>query len=626
MAARKKSTRKSAGSSRSGTRSSPRRSTTGSTSKSKGRSSARSTSSTRPTSKSRTASNQLEKLHQGGIEAYRKGDLEKAIQLLEQVVEQDPQSAAALCNLGTVLKVHGEIDKAKDCYTRALAIVPEEPDILLKLGNLYSSQDYLNEAAACFEKVIVKRPKSEDAHNNLAAVYLRLGQYEKARGHIESTIQLNPNLAHAHCNLAKVLDHLGEADRAVSHLKKAVELDSVFTDAYLTLAGIYADTGDFHLAMDILRKVIAINPSLPDAYYLIAIKLRELLTEDEMQALHRLVSNKQLNLLERARLHTALGAAHDTRTEYEAASKQFETANTIVSEVYRRHGDDYDPANHAKIVDQIIEAYTPEYLNKAARFGLDTIKPVFVVGFPRSGTTLLEQVLDSHPLVHGAGELMIIPQAFDHLPARLHRSHLTPVQCIMNGKLKRDGQKLLAGDILDTYCKLAPQAKYVIDKMPDNYHFVGFIHSLFPKAKIIHCIRNPRDIALSCWTSDFSGIRWASRPEHIAARLQNYRRLMTHWRNLLPYDILIDCYYEQFIEMPAPAFERIFQYLGLTWDDSLLEFHKRKRTVKTASTGQVHKPLYRHAMQRWRKYAPYMPWLAKVIPDYESPYEMNTAA
>ena len=577
-------------------------------------------------SKSTAKLSKADKLHQEGIDAYRKGNLSKAAQTLQKAIELEPQSAAALCNLGTVLKVQGQLEQAKACYKKALTLHPDDADVLMKLGNLYSDQDDWNQAVSCYEKVVKKRPRSHEVRNNLATALQRLGQYEQAKQHAQAAVKTKPTSAYAQCNLGNILKSLGDYENAVEHLQKAVQLDNKLPDALMNLALLYGEIGLTKQATEALRQVIAINPDSSEAYYHLAITIQALMTEDDLAAMHQLINNPSLNRLERARLHMALGAALDTRTEYEAAAGNFKTANAILGQVYKSHDGGYDPGYHSQIINQIIETYTSEYMNKAKCWGIDTVKPVFLVGFPRSGTTLIEQILDCHTEIHGAGELMLIPNEFDNLPQRLHRSHLSAIECIRNKKLKRHLHTQLANDLLQKINQINPDARYIVDKMPDNYHFVGFIHTLFPKAKIIHCKRDLRDTALSCWMSDFSGIHWAARPEYIAARMKNYLRLMAHWSQILPSDILIETEYEHFIEMPPIAAHRIFQYLHLEWNNAYLEFHKHVRPSKTPGYGQVRKRLYRHAMGRWKKYCKYMPWLIDVIPSRDDPNQIQGAA
>jgi hypothetical protein len=250
---------------------------------------------------------------------------------------------------------------------------------------------------------------------------------------------------------------------------------------------------------------------------------------------------------------------------------------------------------------------------------------VFIVGLPRSGTTLTEQILASHPQVHGAGELRLAGEAFKSLPG---------VQCARRAALGPDDaqnfwppesvRQLQPADVeycarrhLERLTGLNPRALRVVDKLPDNYLYLGWIASMFPQARIIHCRRDLRDTALSCWMTNFKSVRWACDPGEIGHRCGEYRRLMEHWRRQLPISFLEIDYEETVADLEGVA-RRLIAWIGLEWDPACLNFHQTQRPVRTASVSQVRQPVYSKSVGRWSNYAPFLPELFGPLKGIES--------
>jgi hypothetical protein len=277
--------------------------------------------------------------------------------------------------------------------------------------------------------------------------------------------------------------------------------------------------------------------------------------------------------------------------------------------LWRRQGQSYDPQAHTAFIGHVIRACTPEWFGRTRGFGLDSERPVFIVGLPRSGTTLTEQILASHPQVFGAGELNYLKADFDALPAAV-RIPAPPVECLAH--LSREAAQQLAAWHLSRLDALNNTAPRIVDKMPDNYLYLGLIACLFPKARIIHCRRDLRDVAVSCWMTNFRHIHWAADLEHIAARFLDYRRLMDHWRQVLPVPILEVDYEDTVAELEAVA-RRLLDWCGLPWDPACLAFHHTARPIRTASVTQVRQPIYKRSVARWKHYeASLAPLLARL--------------
>ncbi len=306
-------------------------------------------------------------------------------------------------------------------------------------------------------------------------------------------------------------------------------------------------------------------------------------------------------------LHFGLAHYYDGLKDYARAAGHAVAANARHQAHKAERGWHYEPPEYAAWCEALMAAFTPAFFARTRDHGDPSAVPVFIVGMPRSGTTLTEQILASHARVHGVGERNFAARAFGALPRALGRPPGTaPVACLAD--LTPELTRHLAAAHLEALQGLVRKAGradtevlHIVDKMPDNYSLLGWIITAFPKARIIHCRRDVRDIALSCWMTQFKEIRWAFDLGHLAERIIAYQRLMTHWQRVLPVPMLeID--YEETVADQAGQTHRLLDFLDLPWDPACLEFHKGERLVRTASVTQVREPVYRRSVERWRRY------------------------
>ena len=262
---------------------------------------------------------------------------------------------------------------------------------------------------------------------------------------------------------------------------------------------------------------------------------------------------------------------------------------------WRKRDQGYDLKKNDFLITGMIEVCTPDFFERVHGFGLESELPVFVVGLPRSGTTLIEQILASHSQVFGAGEIQLSRDTMASLGGQ--------VADFIEGVRRLDRQTAhdLASRHLERLRALNGTALRIVDKMPDNYLYLGLLACLFPGARFIHCRRDLRDVAVSCWMTHFQEIRWTNNPQHIALRVQEHQRIMEHWRNVLPAPLLEVNYEETVADLEAVA-RKLVAWCDLAWEPSCLEFHRAKRPVRTASTVQVRQPVYGTSVGRWKHY------------------------
>ena len=298
---------------------------------------------------------------------------------------------------------------------------------------------------------------------------------------------------------------------------------------------------------------------------------------------------------QRSLLHFGLAYVLDARGEYAEAAEHLDRGNSLQLSERHNCGWEYDPKEHELLVSRMIKVCTPDFFERVRGFGLDSELPVFVVGLPRSGTTLVEQILASHSRVFGAGEIKLAADAV----VALGGQGADVVEGLR--QLDRQTARRLASGHLEALRALNHAALRIVDKIPENYLYLGVLANLFPQAKLIHCRRDLRDVAVSCWMTNFREVRWANDQQHIASRFHEYQRIMEHWRKVLPVPLLEVDYEETVADLEGVA-RKLVAWCGLAWEPACLEFHRAKRPVTTASAVQVRQPVFRTSVGRWKHY------------------------
>src|SRR5579883_2252064 len=415
-----------------------------------------------------------------------------------RAIRLNPRLSAAAAGLGLTAMRLGCWDEALAGLRRAVELEPNSVEYLRYLAEAAAVRELYDEVEACCQRMLALDPGQAVAQNALGWLAHQEGRYAESRQRYESAIRLQPDFATAHYNLGVIQEEMGEPAEAEASYRTALRLEPTYASVLARLAGL----------------------------------LRDDLPEADRAVMRRRLAEPQLELADRVNLLFGLAQIHDARREFAAAAQCLEQANALALTERQRRGVAYDPAEHHRFLERTIALFQPPFFDRLAGAGLDTPRPVFLFGMPRSGTTLIEQVLASHPQVHGAGEIPLARRTFDEIPGLLHRDD-PPLSClaVMDGAVvgelaRRHDERLHQLD--------GGQAARVVCKMPENYFYLGLIALLFPRAVLIHCRRDPRDVALSCWMTNFTDVRWASHFDHIASRFAGYRRLMDHWRRVLP--------------------------------------------------------------------------------------------
>jgi tetratricopeptide (TPR) repeat protein len=521
--------------------------------------------------------------------------LPEALVHCREAVRLRPDLAVAHSNLGNVLREMKRPAEARACYAEALRLNPGIGLVYNNMGQALQEEGCLEEALAWYGRALEREPGSARIHSNLASALAEQDSDDEAVARYELALRLDPTHAEAHNGLGWVRHQQGRHEEAQALYTEALRLKPDLAAAHCNLGTVREELNDFAGAERCFRTALGHDARLPGALAELATMLRHNLPEAELEAMRRLLEDPYLADGQRGCLHFGLAQILDARGSYAEAAGHLEKANGIAVAEWTKRGQGYKPALHTQLVERILAAFTPAFFEHAGGLGSESERPIFIVGLPRSGTTLIEQVLASHSQVFGAGELRLAQEDFETLcggagvlavPAR-------PDEGTLRGLAERHLERLRGLD--------AGRAR-VADKMPDNYLYLGLLAALFPRAKFIHCRRDLRDVAVSCWMTNFRHLRWASDPEHLASRFREYQRLTDHWRKVLPVEVLEVDYEETVADLEGVA-RRLVAWCGLEWEPACLAFHEGKRPVRTASVTQVRQPIYRRSVARWKHYA-----------------------
>lgn len=580
------------------------------------------------------------------------GDFDSAIRHFREALKHDPQSAEAHSNLGQLLLERKQLDEALKHCQEAVRLRPQFPEGLSNLGNVLREIGRLEEAKNYYAEALRINPRLAMVHNNIAQALQEEGKLDDAIVWYQRALTLDANTARIHANFASALQEKELTDEAIARYETALKIDPQSVEAHNGLGFIYHEKGDYpgarryfedalkirddfapalcnlgslleelndmEGALSCFRKAIHYDPTHAGAHAQLATIQRGKIPDSDLAAVKRLLTEPDLTEGKRAVLQFGLAHVLDAKGEHAEAAELLRQANQVSVNLAEKRAMGYDPVAHVQFISDMIRVCSPEFFarlpaSEAQNANLSQ-RPIFIVGLPRSGTTLIEQILASHSRVHGAGELRFARDDFEALPGLMNRTD-APMNCLE--QLDRPTVEKLAQQHLDHLAKLNDSAERVVDKMPDNYMYLGLLSVIFPRAKFIHCRRDLRDVAVSCWMTNFRHIRWANNQEHLAERFREYCRLSEHWKQVLPVPVL-DVHYEETVSDFEGVVRRILEWCELEWEQACLNFHETERPVRTASVTQVRQPIYTRSKGRWKNYEPALAELfAKLVPNAE---------
>ncbi len=508
---------------------------------------------------------------------------------MDSRAKQVGKQTELLCLRGDEFLAQGEAERAIGCYKKAAKFSSHYAKPYNNLGYVYFQQGRLEEAEANFRRAIKINPDFAEAHSNLGKTLGDRGQLAESLSALRRALEIKPNFADALHNLAGTLTFLGRFDEAEACLLRTLEINPDNPAVLTELGQVARHWGRFAEAEAIFRRALAINPKLPSALSAI-VSLRRMTPDDTawLIAAEALVE-KGLTPDRESILRFAMGKFCDDVQDFDRAFLNYRRAN----ELKRAIAKPYDRHSQSLLVDALIRSYDLGRMSQVHVGASASTRPVFIVGMPRSGTSLTEQIIASHREVFGAGELLFWKEM-----SGKHDHDEAPREPVLR-KLANDYLRLLSDSSAD--------ALRVVDKMPSNFLYCGLIHSVFPNARIIHMQRDPMDLCLSIYFQNFSNVlTFANDLTDLAHYYREYHRLMAHWRTTLPSNILLDVPYEALIGDQDKWSRRIIEFIGLDWAERCLEFYKTERRVSTASDWQVRQKIYRSSVGRWHHYEKFL--------------------
>ena len=540
-----------------------------------------------------------------GIALQRRGDLAAASAIYAQILELYPDHPEALHYLGLIHFQQGRLEDAERLLMHSLQQAPDDANTWSDLGMVQIRAGRVEAALEPFSRALALAPNHPDALNNAAQALRKLGRFEQAKPMLERLIELQPNAATARYLLADTQHKSNDVGTAIKSYQRALRLAPEDARVRLGLGDAYESAGTFKQAKLQYLAVLRRKPDTPLALARL-LQLREGEPDPEMIArAEALADDPATAEAGRIRLNVALGHCHDRMQHYPEAFRRLQLGCDAQARTQP-----FDSDGYSRAVDSLIETLTADFYGSAATSGSNSERPIFVVGMPRSGTTLTEQILASHSRVAAGGELSMLLKVSYRIGQLSATREPYPKGLRSTGRI---GLRRMARQYLEHLDKVSPTAERITDKLPFNFMHLGVIALLFPNARIIHCRRNPIDNCLSCYFTSFSEqIRFANRLDTLGRYYLDYARLMRHWKTVLPVEIL-DLDYESLVNDTEGQIRVLLDHCGLEWEDACLAFNETRRGVRTPSRWQVRQPIYTGSVERWRNYEQELSPLLKVL-------------
>ena len=555
------------------------------------------------------------------------GAFDEAVVCLQESARLEPNSPQVHFGLGMALSKLARFPEAEESFKAALQSNPDNPPAILELGIALLSQNKLSEAEAQFNQILSRDPNNLKALIGLGRVYLALNKSDIAMNYFNSAIDINPGLPVAHHHLGTIYQKKGQYEQAEAAYQKALAADPDNVQLHMELGQLYLRSNQIEQAKTEYRKSLALQPDNLDA---IAGEAQLLEQSGDIQAAYERIvpyidqgarhvdmgilfsklcrhysrceesadylehlldlSNDQTT--SRSKLHFALGKLYDRLEDYDKAFSHFAEGNALKP-------DTFNQVEHVACIDTLIKTCDWNFFVNAPKSANTSQRPIFIVGMPRSGTTLTEQILCSHPEVYGAGEIITFPSIIQNLSKYLGAGSAYPenLSGLTTGILNDLSEKYLHEIGL-----LESESPRVTDKTLANYLYLGLISLMFPCSRIIHCRRDPRDTCLSIYTQNFDeSHNYATRLENLGVYYNQYDRLMQHWKSLVKVPVY-EVQYEELIDNQERISRELIDFVGLEWDERVLKFYETKRSVVTASYDQVRQKIYKKSAERWKNY------------------------
>jgi len=562
-----------------------------------------------------------------------------AVQSYKKALEIKPDYVAAQYSLGNTFMELGQLDEAVKSYKAAIKLKPDFVEAINNLGITFFKLHQLDDAMKSYEKALILDPDFADSHNNIGIVFSELGQLDQAVKSYKAALKLKPEFAESHYNLGAAFQDLEHLDEAVLSYKAAILLQPDYADAHYNLGILYHDIGQLEMAIKSLgvaisikpenaeahkylgntlqtngqvdeaikcyEKALSINPEHADAHRNLSTVKKYTQGDKQFILMKKLLTTGSLDQSNQIHLCFALAKAYEDLEMQDELFEVLHEGNQLRKEQLN-YSLDLDLNEHLNLRNLL--NLIPSIAEKLILQKPSKIRPIFVVGMPRSGTSLVEQIISSHQKVHGAGELNILNKL------------IFPIVNDFSVKEANVSEKTILSirkDYLNYLSSLNTSESIITDKMPTNFRYIGFILKAFPEAKIVNLKRDSRAICWSIYQRYFpgKGLGFGFNMKDLAGYYNSYNELMSFWHQEFP-DKIYDICYEELTTNQEKETKKLLEYCELGWDDNCLKFHTNKRAVKTTSSLQVRKKMYQGSSQAWEKHEVYLQPLIKTLNSY----------
>lgn len=537
------------------------------------------------------------------------GRLGEAENILKQILAAAPNFHPAYHTLGLIAYEVGKLPLAVELIAEAIARDGRVALYHRNIGEMCRRLGRLDEAVAAGERATAIAPEDLDAHYNLGLALTDKMDWDASIRSYQRALALNPGHGLSWNNLGAALEKKGEIAQAETAYARAVAINPLHYEAQNNLGALYSSQGKLEEACHCFDESIKGNPDFSEAHFNLS-SLKTYREEDPHWLYLERHQDKAAAMPSMARIRYwfALGKAREDLGRYDEAFSAYAEGNRLQHALRP-----YDESQADKILERVMTTFTQAFFeaHKAPQKSEKT--PIFIVGMPRSGTTLLEQILASHPAIYGAGELMDLNQIITSASRSNH-----PFPDFVPGLTAQEFTQLGA-EYIEKVWHLAPDAQCITDKMPANFFYIGMIRLMLPNAKIIHAMRDPMDSCFSNYARLFNDtMEFAYDLGTLGRYYARYITLMQHWHKVLPQGSILDLRYEDMVADTEGQARRILDYVDLPWDENCLNFHQNKRHVKTASVAQVRRPIYKTSVARWQHFAKHLTPLLDIVQPYRN--------
>lgn len=575
-------------------------------------------------------------------ELYRRdGNSELALKTFDKILEIDPQFIGAFINKGIIYDEKNELDLAAEYYNKALKLYPKSPeahnnlgltlfrkqkkeeakthfkkaisfnslypDAYYNLGSLYFSDENYEMAIEYFLQALSKKEDYPEALNNLGLALKQVNLHKESVQSLEKANRLKPDDANTIYNLALSYKELGRTKDAIDKFNYAISLNPNVGEYILALGNTYQDSGEQDLAIKCYEESLhSENVKSKACRHLSLLKPEAL----NIQNIEKLLQDTKCSSKDLVQYNFTLGNLYNLETSFDDAFKYYKSANDII-----RESIEYDQKEITKSINKLIETYSSNFFSERANWGNESTLPIFILGMPRSGTTLVEQIISSHPKVFGAGELYNIPKTIKSVDNE-SKENIPYPECMKS--LNEKTVLKYSEEVLEGVKEFSKDNNYqhITDKMPGNFTNIGFINTLFKSPRIIHCKRNALDTCTSIYFTYLTvGHHYSFNLIDLGQYYLEYEKIMSHWNNIFK-DKIFEVDYETLVENQEEVSRQLLEYIGLDWDNRCLNFENNIRAVRTASNLQVRKPMYKSSLNKWKRYEKGLRPLIEILPHH----------